>query len=263
MPGVTSVAAASERMHLRLACYPDEQWCTATLCALELGRCSTVVSVDGSGFGVEARARLRTVLFEFGTLSGRSDNDGVMEGTDAEAIRASLSDGEAFLPVVERHLTEISRYLRRRIGRDAADDLTEEVFTTAFARRRSYDLSRPSALPWLYGIASNLLQNQRRRELRELRALARVGVDPLISSGDPADRAFGTAFEPALADALLGLTPQERDVLLLFAWGDLGYGEIAEALGVRIGTVKSRLSRARTHVRTALAAHVDEEVSCG
>jgi RNA polymerase sigma factor (sigma-70 family) len=187
-----------------------------------------------------------------------------MEGTDAEAIRASLGDGEAFLPVVERHLGDISRYLRRRVGRDLADELTAEVFTTAFARRRSYDLARASALPWLYGIASNLLRSRLRHELRELQALAQVAVDPLAPPADPVDLALRTAIEPALARALLGLTPEERDVLLLFAWGDLGYEEIAEALDVRVGTVKSRLSRARGHIRTAIGAPLDaEEVSCG
>jgi RNA polymerase sigma factor (sigma-70 family) len=186
-----------------------------------------------------------------------------MERTDAEAICASLSDGEAFLPVVERHLAEISRYLRRRVGRDVADDLTAEVFTTAFARRRSYDLARTSALPWLYGIASNVLRNQRRHDLRELHALAQVAVDWLAPSSDPVDRALRTAIEPTLARALLALTPQERDVLLLFAWGDLGYEEIAEALGVRLGTVKSRLNRARAHIHTALGVGLEEEVPCG
>lgn len=186
-----------------------------------------------------------------------------MELTDAAAIRASLADGEAFFLVVERHFGEISRFLRRRVARDLADDLTEEVFTTAFARRAAYDLGRASALPWLYGIASNLLRNRLRHELRELETLARVAVDPLLPSDDPLARVLRTSIDPALARALLGLTPEERDVLLLFAWGDLSYEEICEALDLALGTVKSRLSRARAHVRAALVAQAAlKEASC-
>ncbi len=184
--------------------------------------------------------------------------------TDAAAIRASLTDGQAFLRVVEGHVEEISRYLRRRVSREIADELTADTFATAFARRESYDLARASALPWLYGIASNLLRNRVRHELRELELLARVAVDPLAQSADPLDLVLRTGFEPALARGLLGLSPEERDVLLLFAWGDLSYEEIAEALDLPIGTVRSRLSRARTHVRASLGAPVElKEASRG
>jgi len=187
-----------------------------------------------------------------------------MGTTDAAAIRASLTDGEAFVEVVERHLGEISRYLRRRVSREIADELAADVFSTAFARRRAYDLARPSALPWLYGIASNILRASARHELRELELLARVAVDPLAPSIDTLDRVLRGSVEPALARGLLGLTPEERDVLLLFAWGELSYEEIAEALALPVGTVKSRLSRARDHVRASLEANLDvEEASCG
>jgi RNA polymerase sigma-70 factor (ECF subfamily) len=182
-----------------------------------------------------------------------------MGTSDAAAIHASLADGGAFVVVVERHLEEISRYLRRRVSREIADELTADVFATAFARRRSYDLGRASALPWLYGIASNLLRNSLRHELRELELLARVAVDPLAAGGDPLDRVLRSSVEPALARALLGLTPEERDVLLLYAWGELAYEEIAEALDLPVGTVKSRLSRARTQLRASLEAHVEVE----
>jgi RNA polymerase sigma factor (sigma-70 family) len=200
-----------------------------------------------------------------GTFEEPSDKKGVVEApADAAAIRASLIDGEAFLEVVERHFDKISRFLRRRVAREIADELTAEVFTVAFARRESYDLSRASALPWLYGIASNLLRNRLRSELRELELLARAAVDPLAASGDPLDRVLKRSVEPALASTLLGLSPEERDVLLLYAWGDLAYDEIAEALDMPLGTVKSRLSRARTHVRAALASRLEvEEASHG
>jgi RNA polymerase sigma-70 factor, ECF subfamily len=199
-----------------------------------------------------------------GTLEEPPDKKEAVAETDAAVIHASLSNGDAFFEVVERHIGEISRYLRRRVAREIADELTADVFATAFARRTTYDLTRPSALPWLYGIASNLLRNRLRHELRELETLARVAVDPLAASADPLDRMLRASIEPALARALLGLTPEERDVLLLFAWGDLSYEEIAEALDLAVGTVKSRLSRARTHIRASLDARVEvEEASHG
>lgn len=182
-----------------------------------------------------------------------------MGETDAAAIRASLADGEAFFAVVDRHFEEISRYLRRRVSREIADELAADVFTTAFARRASYDLLRDSALPWLYGIASNLLRNRLRHELRELEMLARVAVDPLARSSDPMDVVLRTGVEPALAQGLLGLSPEERDVLLLYAWGDLAYEEIAIALDLPVGTVRSRLSRARSHIRASLVARTEPE----
>jgi RNA polymerase sigma factor (sigma-70 family) len=188
----------------------------------------------------------------------------VMGETDATAIRASLAVGEEFFRVVERHFEEISRYLRRRLSREIADELVADVFATAFARRASFDVSRESALPWLYGIASNLLRNRLRHELRELETLARVAVDPLARSGDPLELVLCRGVEPALARGLLGLSPEERDVLLLFAWGDLSYEEIAVALEVPLGTVRSRLSRARAHLRASLEMQVVvEEASCG
>lgn len=194
-----------------------------------------------------------------GTSTAAFDKESSMGETDAAAIRASLADGEAFFRVAERHFEEISRYLRRRVSREIADELAADVFTTAFARRTSYDLGRDSALPWLYGIASNLLRNRLRHELRELEMLARVAVDPLARSADPLDLVLRTGVEPALARGLLGLSPEERDVLLLYAWGDLSYDEIAAALDMPVGTVRSRLSRARAHIRASLDVRVEVE----
>src|ERR1700742_4297338 len=94
--------------------------------------------------------------------------------TDADAIAASLRDPDAFVAIFERHFAAISRYLRRRVGAAVADELAGEVFTTGFALRARYDLDRADALPWLYGIAANLLRADRRRESRLQEALGRV-----------------------------------------------------------------------------------------
>lgn len=144
------------------------------------------------------------------------------------------------------------------MGLELADDLASETFVVAFRRRATYDRSRPDARPWLFGIATHLLRHHYRTERRKLAAYAKTGVDPVVAS-DPGfdaaeDRAQAKALGPALARALAPLRPGDRDALLLLAWADLSYQEIAEALGIPIGTVRSRLARARRQVRELLGA---------
>jgi RNA polymerase sigma-70 factor (ECF subfamily) len=110
-----------------------------------------------------------------------------MTVSDASAIAASVSDPDAFVAIFERHYAAISRYLRRRLSRAIADELAAEVFATAFTRRAAYDVARPNALPWLYGIAANLLRSQARTEERALQTLARTGVDTFVDAEEPSD----------------------------------------------------------------------------
>lgn len=128
----------------------------------------------------------------------------------------------------------------------------------AFRRRASYDGDQDDARPWLFGIATNLIRRHSRTERRMLAAYAKTGADPLFAL-DPEldaaeDRAQAKAAGPFLAEALAALRPAERDVLLLYAWADLSYQEVARALEVPVGTVRSRLARARELVRGLLAA---------
>jgi RNA polymerase sigma-70 factor (ECF subfamily) len=176
--------------------------------------------------------------------------------SDATAIAASLEAPHAFGAVFDRHHPRIHRYLARRLGTDLADELAAETFAVAFAKRRRYDPAFHDAGPWLFGIATRLAQRHWRREERELRAYARTGSDPAAPADEEgaAARADSAAAGPALAAALAALTRDERDVLLLYAWEDLGYAEIAAALSISPGTVKSRLHRARGRVRQSLAA---------
>ncbi|GAB3400769.1 RNA polymerase sigma factor [Flindersiella endophytica] len=179
---------------------------------------------------------------------------------DAEVIERSWDEPEAFSAVFDRHAAEIHRYVTRRLGHSAADDVVGETFLAAFRRRRKYDLGRGDARPWLYGIASNLIGRHRRAEVRTYRALARTGSDPVVASLISEDsgieraesRVAAAAVERQLAAALVGLSRGDRDVLLLYAWADLAYDEIAGALGIPLGTVRSRLHRARRKVREAL-----------
>lgn len=176
------------------------------------------------------------------------------ETDDASYISRSRSDPEVFAEVFRRHSPEMTRYVTRRLGEAAADDVVSETFLAAFRQRQGYDLSRRSARPWLYGIATNLMRRHVRTEVRQLRLVARTGVDPVTASFTERsdERVSAEASRRKLAGALAALPRGHRDVLLLVAWGGLSYAEVAEALGVRPGTVQSRLSRARARVRAEL-----------
>jgi RNA polymerase sigma factor (sigma-70 family) len=183
--------------------------------------------------------------------------DGHVErGSDAAALARSTSDVEAFSVVVDRHFAVVHRYLARRVGVDRADDLAAQTFVIAFTRRDTFDATAASARPWLFGIASNVLRNDLRAERRMLAAIARL--DP-AAAGDLAGEVEQTiaradaARETARVAALIStLDDDQREVLLLHAWGELSQPEIAEALAIPVGTVYSRLSRARASLRRAL-----------
>lgn len=160
--------------------------------------------------------------------------------------------GYAFEEVFAAEFDPLHGYIARRLGVSVADDLTAETFAIAFRRWDQLDPARP-VKPWLYGIASNLIRHHWRRERRMLRAYARTGTDPaLVDEGISLDRLDAQPKGARLAAALAELRHEEREVLLLHAWAELSDGEIAESLSVPLGTVKSRLSRAREHVRNRL-----------
>jgi RNA polymerase sigma factor (sigma-70 family) len=173
--------------------------------------------------------------------------------SDAEVIGRSLAEPEAFGLIYDRHAATLLRFLGRRAGAKVADGLVGELFRIAFERRRTFDASRASALPWLYGIGSNLLLKHRRSEARRLRASARVAAAREVADG----RAGAAALDarllfPRVADAIEALPDDEREALLLFAWEELSYQHMAEALELPIGTVRSRLNRARARLRELL-----------
>jgi RNA polymerase sigma factor (sigma-70 family) len=181
-------------------------------------------------------------------------NDDTWTASDGAAISRSHTDPRAFGQVFERHFDVIHRYIARRLGPALADDLAAETFSRAFAQRDRFDTSRCDARPWLFGIAANVLRAHYRTEERALRAYARTGVDPLslLETDAVIERVDASAAGPCLAAALASLNSGDREVLLLFAWGDLRYPEIAEALNIPLGTVRSRLHRARGRVSDAL-----------
>jgi RNA polymerase sigma factor (sigma-70 family) len=174
---------------------------------------------------------------------------------DAVLIERSRIDPDAFAAIFDRHYDEIHGYVARRLGNVPADDVAAETFGIAFGRRRRYDLSHPSARPWLYGIAANLIARHRRAETRRYRALARAAVaDAVAGHAERVDgRVDAEALRGRLAAALLEIAHRDREVLLLVAWAQLTPEEAAHALGIPAGTARSRLHRARRLLRAALA----------
>ena len=179
------------------------------------------------------------------------------EPTDAQVLAGPR---EGFGLLFERYSGILYGYCARRVGADLAEDLVAETFLTAFERRDGFDQAAPTAQPWLVGIVTNLLRNHLRTEKRAWKALARTGADPLDGAarvtdgladrvGERVDAAVSTR---ALAGALAAMPRGHRDVLLLHVWSGLTYTELAEALDLPIGTVRSRLSRARARLRSAL-----------
>lgn len=138
--------------------------------------------------------------------------------SDADCLTRSLQEPHAFEEIFDRHFDAVHRYLHRRAGRDAADELAAETFAVAFERRASCHASG-SALPWLYGIATNLLRHRWRSERRELRAYGRSGTDGVVEHSDETAASGAGAFTQGapLARALAAMRSRERDALLLYA----------------------------------------------
>ncbi|MFE9751593.1 RNA polymerase sigma factor [Saccharothrix saharensis] len=182
-----------------------------------------------------------------------------MTPTDAEIIERSRHEPDAFAAIFDRHAPHIRRYLARRLGDQVADDLVAETFLAAFDKRRRYDRSRPDARPWLYGIATNLVGRHRRQEARRYRAVP-ADTSDLDHAERVAAEVTAHAARSLLVGALGGLSAEDRDVLLLVAWEQLAYEEVAAALAIPVGTVRSRLHRARRKVKQALGGQNPTEV---
>ncbi|MFC4534235.1 RNA polymerase sigma factor [Sphaerisporangium dianthi] len=173
---------------------------------------------------------------------------------DSDLIAESRGRPEAFATLFDRYAAMLYRYISRRLGPEVAEDLVGETFLVAFGRRDRYDLTYADARPWLFGIATKLMSRHHRSEAARYRALTRTPVDAVVEghAEQVAGEVTARASRSVLAPALASLSQGDRDVLLLIAWGDLSYEEVAQALGIPIGTVRSRLNRARRKVRAAL-----------
>jgi RNA polymerase sigma factor (sigma-70 family) len=172
---------------------------------------------------------------------------------DGALIARSCSDPSAFGPIFDRHFDVIYMYLARRVGGQAAADLASDTFAEAFAVRARFDKARHDARPWLFGIATNMLRHHVRAARQRTSAPSRAEATALPVEEGVAARLDALRLRPVLLRALAELDEGQRDVLLLYAWAELDYGQIGDALELPIGTVRSRLSRARARLRELLA----------
>jgi RNA polymerase sigma factor (sigma-70 family) len=173
---------------------------------------------------------------------------------DAEVIGLSVDEPHLFEQIFERHYGAILRYGRQRAGHDVGEEIASRTMVIAFERRASYDVRHPSARAWLYGIATNLIRHYARDERVHMAALAKLPIDPEIDDLADADRLDAERARPALLEALQALPARDRDAFVLLSIADLTYPEIARALDVPVGTVRSRIHRARRSLRERLAS---------
>ncbi len=177
--------------------------------------------------------------------------------TDSEIVRRSRQEAAAFGELFERHARAVVGFASRRVGADVAEDVLSETFLVAFRRRASFDLRVDSARPWLLGIATRIIHRHRASEAKQLRSL--LAQPPERARPDDSDglsdRLDASASLRELAPRVAALAKKDRDTLFLFAWGDLSYEETAQALGVPVGTVKSRLNRVRRLLAPACAGN--------
>ncbi|AZI59215.1 RNA polymerase sigma factor [Nakamurella antarctica] len=162
------------------------------------------------------------------------------------------NDGVWIQELYDSQAAGLLKYLNRRVGA-AAEDLLSEIFLAVIASAVSFDPQRGSPTAWLYGIASNVLRGYHRQEQRRLDTAARHNAHTTPIGNGPDTFVPGTVDAQRriaeLADRISALSPGDREVLLLSAWTALDTNEIATALGIPVGTVRSRLHRVRRQLR--------------
>jgi RNA polymerase sigma-70 factor (ECF subfamily) len=175
---------------------------------------------------------------------------------DAELWQAASTDADAFGELFERHAQAVFAFCARRTGDLAlAEDLTSIVFLEAWRKRGSLRLEERSVLPWLLGTAHNVVRNQHRSRRRHRAALARMSEGGVTPSGEE-DVIARLDAQQALSAALAavdGLPQEQRDAVNLVLWSGLSYGDAAQVLEVPVGTVRSRVARARATLAATLA----------
>lgn len=174
--------------------------------------------------------------------------------------RIAAHDGRAFGQLFDRHARAVYNHcFRRSADWSVAEDLTSVVFLEAWRRRRDVQLSEDSILPWLLGVANNCLRNAARSRRRYRRLLAKL---PKVVDLPAADTQIEERLEDEQAmrrivSDLGALRQEEQEVIALCDWSGLTHTEASVALGIPVGTVKSRLSKARAQLREAGGTDLD------
>lgn len=179
------------------------------------------------------------------------------EPSDAELWRRAADEPAAFSALFQRHSDAVYNHcFRRTASWSAADDLRSAVFLEAWRRRRDVRLHDESLLPWLLAVANNVVRSRSRSIRRHRQMLERLPAN-VMALDDPEDEVLSRIADEEqmrlVLRAIEQLNTGEQDVLALCVWAKLDYASAAVALGVPVGTVRSRLSRARAHLREASA----------
>jgi RNA polymerase sigma-70 factor (ECF subfamily) len=177
-------------------------------------------------------------------------------------VRVHAGDPAAFSQLFTDHVRSVYNHAFRLTGNwSVAEDVVSLTFLEAWRLRGRLDVSADagSLRPWLLGIATNVARNVRRAARRHDGAVARLpGADAVPDFADEVAGRVDDRERLELAmTALAALRTAEREVVALCVWSGLDYAEAAEALGVPVGTIRSRLSRARGKLTRIVAAAIE------
>lgn len=179
-------------------------------------------------------------------------------------LRARIRDGDptAFRQLFDDHARGIYNHGFRLVGDwSTAQDVVSLTFLEAWRLRESVDADGGSLRPWLYGIATNVVRNTARAARRHRAALARMGEPEPVPdfAGEVVTRLDDHERVDAVLRAVRGLRRLDREVFALCVWEGLDHASAAEALGVAVGTVRSRLSRARVRLKQLVDKELEEK----
>ena len=201
-------------------------------------------------------------------MASQHDFDSAAE--QALVAKCRQQDYDAFGKVVDAYQARVLGYVRRFVrNEEEALDVTQEVFIKAFQAMAGFD-GRASLRSWLFRIAHNLCIDRARKRGR---SPVELSMEPTIEGDEPfefadsrwhpSDSLLVDELSDILENAIATMSEKLKTVLLLHDQEDLGYEEIAQAIDVPVGTVKSRLFLARAHVQRYVRAYLDGQPGSG
>ena len=174
--------------------------------------------------------------------------------------RMQQGDEAAFVALYRRHRDAVYRFALLYCGStSAAADVTQDTFIHFMSRPGQYDPARGGVGPWLCGVARNLARKlagvrEDPTDPAELVDDARLD-DAQVDRDGPLERVLRTEASEQVRRAIAAIAPHYRDILILCELGEMSYAEAAQVCGIDIGTVRSRLSRARAQLAQRLAPY--------